>query len=205
MLDVQNLLILHHWKFVNFDQYFPPILVPGKYKSTVSVSVIILPSTYKWDHVVSVFLCLVYFNKHNVLQVNLTNGKIFYFLRLNNIPYKQAAYFIYLYFSFLGPHPWRMDVPRLGVELELQPPATATATAMPDPNHIWTYATAQGNAEYLTYWVRPGIEPASSQLLGRFVTAEPQWELLSEQLKLSMFAQYVSITFAPLVSRVSPQ
>ena len=29
-----------------------------------------------------------------------------------------------------------MEVPRLGVELELQLPAYATATAMPDPSHI---------------------------------------------------------------------
>ena len=34
------------------------------------------------------------------------------------------------------PHPWHMEVPRLGVESELQLPAYATATAMPDPNHI---------------------------------------------------------------------
>ena len=29
-----------------------------------------------------------------------------------------------------------MEVPRLGVELELQPPAYTTATAMQDPSHI---------------------------------------------------------------------
>ena len=29
-----------------------------------------------------------------------------------------------------------MEVLRLGVKLELQPPATATVTAMPDPSHI---------------------------------------------------------------------
>ena len=39
-------------------------------------------------------------------------------------------------FVFLGPHPWHMEVPRLGVELELLLPAYATAIAMPDPSHI---------------------------------------------------------------------
>ena len=39
--------------------------------------------------------------------------------------------FIYL-FIFLGPHSWHMEVPRLGVESELQLPAYATATAMWD-------------------------------------------------------------------------
>ena len=28
------------------------------------------------------------------------------------------------FFGFLEPHPWHMEVPRLGVELELQPPAS---------------------------------------------------------------------------------
>ena len=34
---------------------------------------------------------------------------------------------------FLGLHPWHMEIPRLGVESELQLLAYATATAMPDP------------------------------------------------------------------------
>ena len=34
------------------------------------------------------------------------------------------------FFSFLGPHPQHMEVPRLGVESELQLPAYTTATAM---------------------------------------------------------------------------
>ena len=39
--------------------------------------------------------------------------------------------YIYVFF-FLGLHPWRIEVPRLVVELELQLMAYATATAMPD-------------------------------------------------------------------------
>ena len=38
-----------------------------------------------------------------------------------------------LFIVFLGPHPQNMESPTLGVELELQLPAYATATAMPDP------------------------------------------------------------------------
>ena len=37
------------------------------------------------------------------------------------------------FFFFLGLHPRHMEVPRLGVELELQPLAYTTATAMLDP------------------------------------------------------------------------
>ena len=37
---------------------------------------------------------------------------------------------------FLGLHLWHMEVPRLGVQLELYPPAYATAIAMPDPGWV---------------------------------------------------------------------
>ena len=43
-------------------------------------------------------------------------------------------FFIFLSFFFLGPHPWYMEVPRLGVQTELFLPAYATAK--PDPNHV---------------------------------------------------------------------
>ena len=44
-----------------------------------------------------------------------------------------------------------MEVPRLGVELELEVLAYATATAMPDPSRVCdTYTTAQGSAGSLT-------------------------------------------------------
>ena len=38
----------------------------------------------------------------------------------------------YYYYFFLGPHPWYMKVPWLGVKLELQLSAYATAMATPD-------------------------------------------------------------------------
>ena len=43
---------------------------------------------------------------------------------------------IFFLLVFLGPHPWHMEVPRLGVELELQLPAYTTATATWDPSRI---------------------------------------------------------------------
>ena len=39
-------------------------------------------------------------------------------------------------FFFLGPHLQHKEVPRLGVESELQLPAYTTATATPDLSHI---------------------------------------------------------------------
>ena len=61
-------------------------------------------------------------------------------------------------FVSLGPHLQHMEVPRLGVELKLQ---------------LQAYTTAHCNAGSLTHWARPGIEPASSWILVRFVSAEP--------------------------------
>ena len=40
-------------------------------------------------------------------------------------------------FVFLGLHPWHMEVPRLGVKLELQLLAYTTATATPDLSHVF--------------------------------------------------------------------
>ena len=40
--------------------------------------------------------------------------------------------FCFVFFVFLGLHLWHMEAPRLGVQLESQLPAYATATAMPN-------------------------------------------------------------------------
>ena len=40
------------------------------------------------------------------------------------------------FFFFLGLHSRHIEVPRLGVKLELQLPVYTTATATPDPSHI---------------------------------------------------------------------
>ena len=65
-----------------------------------------------------------------------------------------------------------MEVPRLGVESELEPLAYTTATATPDPSLFCNlhYRSPQG---WILYPARPGIEPASSWILGGFFTAEP--------------------------------
>ena len=40
---------------------------------------------------------------------------------------------IFFFFSFLGPHLQHMEVPRIGIKLELQLAAYTTATAMLNP------------------------------------------------------------------------
>ena len=46
------------------------------------------------------------------------------------------VFLFFVFFCFLGPYPQHMEVPRLGVDLELQLLAYTTATAMPDPSCI---------------------------------------------------------------------
>ena len=82
--------------------------------------------------------------------------------------------FFLFFFCFLGPHPWHMEVPRLGVESEL------SCQPLPQPQRI--RAAAHSNARSLTHWARPGNEPASSWMLVSFVNRWSTWELLLFQL-----------------------
>ena len=45
--------------------------------------------------------------------------------------------YLFIYLVFLGPYPRHMQVPRLGVQLELQLPATATTTTKLDLSRIY--------------------------------------------------------------------
>ena len=74
--------------------------------------------------------------------------------RKNNLNDKKYSWYLYIFylkcyvmknspvfgfvfvFCFLGPHPWHMELPRLGVKSELQPPAYATATATGGPSRV---------------------------------------------------------------------
>ena len=47
-----------------------------------------------------------------------------------------SFFFLFFFLVFLGPHPWHIEVPRLGVQSELQLPAYTIATAMPDLRHV---------------------------------------------------------------------
>ena len=54
--------------------------------------------------------------------------------------------------SFLGPHPWHMEVPRLGGRSELKLLAYSTAAAMPDPSCLCCDPHhTQGNVGSLTH------------------------------------------------------
>ena len=86
----------------------------------------------------------------------------------------QAAHFVVVVF---GLHLRHMEVLRLGVELGLQLPAYAIATATPDPSLICDLHHSSWHSGSLTHWARPGIKPVSSWILVNFhwaMTGTPQ-------------------------------
>ena len=64
--------------------------------------------------------------------------------------------FNFNFFVFLGPH---MEVPRLGVWLEPQPPAYATTTEIWDLSHVSDLH--HSSWQCWIHWARPGIEPST--------------------------------------------
>ena len=79
-------------------------------------------------------------------------------------------FFLFLSFVFLEPHLRHIEVPRLGA-----------------------YATAHLNDGSLTCWVRPGMEPVSSWMLVRFISAGPQQELPEELLWIDKNLQKLTV------------
>lgn len=57
-LILQNLLILPNWSFAPLDQPQPLITI---FLLSASMSLTVLASTLKWDHLVFVFLCLAWY------------------------------------------------------------------------------------------------------------------------------------------------
>ena len=57
----------------------------------------------------------------------------FFAVSLPVFPSPSNSFWVFLFVCFLGLHLQHMEVPRLGVKLELYLPAYATATATPDP------------------------------------------------------------------------
>ena len=66
--------------------------------------------------------------------------------------------FVLFCFLFLGPHPSHMEVPRLGVELELLLSAYATAAAMQDQSHICNLCHSSQQ-----HWVTDPLSEARDQ------------------------------------------
>ena len=58
----------------------------------------------------------------------------------------KLLFLFFIIFLFLGPHAWHMEVPKLGVQSELELPATATATATRVRASSVTYTIVHSNS-----------------------------------------------------------
>ena len=86
------------------------------------------------------------------------------------VNYTSTSFFVLFY--FLGPHPWHMEAPRLGIEWEL------TAACL---------YHSHSHTRSLTQWARPGVEHTSSWILVGFFFTVPRWELPKRFLKRNLF------------------
>ena len=84
-------------------------------------------------------------------------------------------FFFFFFFFFLGAAHGSSKARGLNQSYSYQP------TPQLQQCQIWasssTHTTAHGNATSLTHWKRPGIEPATSWFVVRFVSAVPWQEL----------------------------
>ena len=76
-------------------------------------------------------------------------------------------------FCFPGPHQQHMEVPRLGVELELQLPAYATTTAMQDLSRIRDLYDSSWQCRVLNPLSEARDRTLSVMVLIRFISAIP--------------------------------
>ena len=83
--------------------------------------------------------------------------------------------FYFILFCFLGPHLWHMEIPRRGVELELQLPAYVTAVQDP-----WCICNLHHSSQQ--QWFLNPLSRVRDQTLilmdtSGFITTEPQQKL----------------------------
>ena len=79
-----------------------------------------------------------------------------------------------------------MEIPRLGVELELQLPDYTIATATQDSSLICDLQHSSGQHQILNPLSKARIEHLSSWMLVGFITTETQQELLTTMLYCSL-------------------
>ena len=137
---------------VNGTSCFGVVLYADTWVNIFSDLIFVLPF-FQVNHKLE-FLCGKYcaISKHShLVWFHLKRFSITFlshFTFENNLSHFGCQDCAYL-FIYLGPYPHHTEVPRLGIEAELQQPATATA--MSDPSHVSTYPAVCGNARSLTH------------------------------------------------------
>ena len=121
-------------------------------------------------YILSIFLLILRFKGYFIFW-------ILSFIRCILCKWFHLIYSLYLFFFFsrlLGLNLWHMEVPRLGVGLDIQ--LHHSRNSVGSGVHLRTTPQLMGNAGSLTHWMRPGIETASSWIPVGFVSTAPQRE-----------------------------
>ena len=126
--------------------------------------------------------CLLHVSWSSVLSSSI-NSRL---CRMTNRP---SVTWLPTSFFLVGPPLRQMEVPRLGIKLELRLLAYSTATA--DPSCIGDLHHSSQPHQILRPLSEAGIEPTTSWILVGFVAAEPQRELQSN-LILKSFRHIIS-------------
>ena len=93
----------------------------------------------------------------------------------NRVVSSKPVYSFFFFFLFLVFLPFSRAAPTAYGGSQARGPIGAVHRPTPEPQQcgIWaaseTYTTAHGNAGSLTHWLRPGIKPATSWVLVRFI------------------------------------
>lgn len=100
ILEEKKVMPLSDWSFLPFDHHLPVSFTSQPQIITIlvaSLSLILLDSLYKWEHVVFVFLCLISLSimfSSSIYVVKMT--KFLSFKRLYNIPwFIFSSHFLY--------------------------------------------------------------------------------------------------------------
>ena len=123
---------------------------------------------------VYIILQWLIFIQHYFWNIIMLRHLVFYFISFHFI--------LFYFFAFLGLHLPHMEVPRLGVQSELLPPAYTTATATWDPNHVCDLHDSSWQC-----WILNPVSKAryrfcvlmdTSQIHFCWATMAPPWKLL---------------------------
>ena len=95
-------------------------------------------------------------------------------------PFRTMYFFVCFFcFVFLGLHPWHIEVPRLGVQSELQLLAYARATGTRDPSHIHDVHHSSWRCQILNLLIESRDQTLkTSWFLVGFISTVPRRELL---------------------------
>ena len=132
---------------------------------------------HKWQNFILFYVWLI---SHYMYVLTYIQYLLWKNVPSNSVPtFKSGFLFVcFCLFVFWGLHLRHMEVPRLGVKLELQLPAYARATGLPNLSRIFDlYTTPHGNTRPLSHCARLGMESSTSWFLVGFISAVPRREL----------------------------